>query len=330
MFLVGDVGATSTRLASIATSDPTRTLRDLKIYSSQEAGSFQEILETYLKELPKKTLEAACFAVPGAVIQGKCQTTNLPWYLQTQSLTRIVSCPHLFLMNDVEAHAWSILCPEQQQRTTIYQGSQAIGNYGLVAPGTGLGEAGILWDGERYQPFASEGGHADFAPQNEQQWQLKTYLHKLWGHVSYERVLSGPGLVNLYTFCRDILGQEEETHLQVDKNARLITQLAVEEKSSICAHAVRLFIEILAAEVGNCALRYLTHGGMFLAGGIPHKLLCKLQEPLFLHTYLDKGRFRPLLESISITVIHNQSSALQGAACYLQKQLRGKTWQKER
>ncbi|MBS0624300.1 MAG: glucokinase [Verrucomicrobia bacterium] len=327
MLIAGDIGGTHTRLACVQMRDEEPVIVSQKIYASQRAASLQEILHQFLQQCEQKMFDAAVFAVPGPVIQGSCHTTNLPWKLCEQDIKDSFSFPYVYLLNDVEGHAWMLTLKNKSGLLPVYQGSSVSGNYALLALGTGLGEAGLIWNGASHLPFASEGGHCDFAPNNEEQWQLKNYLSKKWDHVSYERVLSGPGFVNLYMFYRDTYQLEEPAWLtqqlqQTDAPA-LLTQLALQAELPSCVRALDCFISILADEMGNCALKYLAQGGIFLAGGFVYKLLKRLQEPFFLQSYLDKGRLRPLLEKISITVIHDELSCVRGAARYADVHLRG-------
>jgi glucokinase len=194
----------------------------------------------------------------------------------------------------------------------------AVGNQGVIAPGTGLGEAGLFWDGSRHHVFACEGGHTDFGPQGDLQIELVKFLQARFGHVSYERILSGPGLVNVYEFLRDSgCGKESAEFAALLKNsdpAAAISRAALDGTYPLAEKALDLWISVYGAEASNLALKVMATGGLFLAGGISPKVLAKLKGPLFMQSFLDKGRLRPLLESIPVQVVTDEKAGLLGAA----------------
>ena len=225
------------------------------------------------------------------------------------------------LINDLEAFAYGIDALESKDFVTLSEGSgKAEGNTAVVSAGTGLGEAGLYWDGHRYHPFACEGGHAEFAPKNDIEIELLQYLMKKYEnrHVSYERILSGPGIKNIYDFLRDASKEEEPAWLR-DELAKapdapaLISQLALTKKAAICERSLSIFVSVFGSEAGNCALKFMATGGVFVAG-IAGKIVSKMKEETFMDSFLDKGRMKTLLQEIPVKIVLNDDSGLIGAA----------------
>jgi len=265
---------------------------------------------------------AACFGCPGPVRDGRLKVTNLPWTLDARELAKSLGIEHMFLINDLEANGYGIpeLAPESV--VTLHEGNAAaVGNRGLIAAGTGLGEALLIWDGKAHRPIPSEGGHGDFAARTDREIALLNYLrHKLHGRVSWERVVSGIGIQNIYTYLRDVERMDEPTWLRKrmtseDPNA-VIGECAVDGTSELCRETMQTFASAYGAETGNIALRALALGGMYLGGGIAPKSLKMLADGGFMQAFLDKGRLSPLLETIPVRVILDESCALLGAAAY--------------
>jgi glucokinase len=223
------------------------------------------------------------------------------------------------LINDLEASAWGIGAQSPGDLVPLNHVSGHVsGNQAVIAAGTGLGQAGLYWDGSHHQVFACEGGHCDFAPQGELQIELLRYLAARFEHVSYERILSGPGLVNVYDFLRD-RGKEKETpefaaELKNGDAAAAISRAAIDGTSTLAVQALDLFIDVYGAEASNLALKTMATGGLFLSGGISPKILSKLQGPRFMQAFVHKGRLRPLVESIPVQVVTNEKAGLLGAA----------------
>ena len=267
-------------------------------------------------------VHSACFGVAGPVRGGKTKISNLPWTIDCKELAEQLKLSSVGLLNDLEAYAYGIDALESKDLVTLSEGLEdAEGNRAVISAKTGLGMAGLFWDGFRHHPFACEGGHADFAPRNQIQAELFSYLQKKFGHVSCERVLSGPGIRNIYDFLRDTKKAEEPASLRDQlKSARdasaLIAQLALEGRTPICQETMDLFVSIFGAETGNCALRYMTTGGIFIAGVIAAKNVQKLQDAAFLQAFLDKGRMSSLLKDMPIRVILNDDCGLIGSARY--------------
>lgn len=325
MILAGDIGGTKTNLALLDDKDGDYYFIRQATYPSQKYTHLQEIVIEFLAgsaHLYDTTAQlAACFAIAGPVVDGVCHTTNLPWVVDARSLSQVLGIQQVYLLNDLEANAWAIEILTPESLYELYPGSGIrVGNRAVVSPGTGLGEAGIYWDGTRYLPFACEGGHCEFGPRNEVQIDLCRYIYRKFGHASYERVLSGPGLVNIYHFFKEELGRAEPAWLKeallMDDPAKVITQCALNKSSELCDDVLNLFVSILGAESSNTVLEFMATGGVYLGGGIPPKILPKLKEPLFYAGFVDKGRFGSFLEAVPIRVILDDKASLKGAAHY--------------
>jgi glucokinase len=247
------------------------------------------------------------------------ETSNLPWVIEQSRLAEQIHLPATLLINDLEASAWGIAALAAGDFVALNRVSgSAVGNQAVIAPGTGLGEAGMFWDGTRHRVFACEGGHADFGPQGDLQIELLRFLKARFGHVSYERILSGPGLVNVYEFLRESgCGKESAAFAAALKQgdpAAVISRAALEGNESLAVKALDLWITVYGAEAANLALKAMATGGLFLAGGITPKILAKLTGPLFMKSFLEKGRLRSLLEAIPVQVVTNEKAGLLGAA----------------
>jgi glucokinase len=318
MILAGDVGATKTRVALFEAAAPgPRPVAEETFPSAAHAG-LSSILAAFRRAHPAP-IGAACVGVAGPVRDGRCSTTNLPWVIDAREVARDLGLSSALVLNDLEASAWALPCLEPRQLLTLHPGApDPGGNAALVSPGTGLGEAGLYWDGRRHRPFATEGGHASFAPADDLQAGLWRHLRARHRHVSWERVLSGPGLVSLYAFLRDT-GRGEEPEwlrdaLRRDDPAAVISDAALAGRSELCGQALDLFVRLLGTEAGNFALSVMATGGVYLGGGIVPKILPRLQGPAFLEAFVAKGRMRPLLESMPVRAVLDDRIALLGAA----------------
>jgi glucokinase len=319
MILAGDIGGTNTRLAFFDIAQGAVQLVTLNVFPSREHAGLDEIVARFVTANNNLRPEAACFGIAGPVRNGRVTASNLPWVVESKRLADELKLNEAVLINDLEANAWGIpaLLPGDVVPLNKIDGSPA-GNQAVIAAGTGLGEAGMYWDGKRHHIFASEGGHGDFAPRNELETELLRYLQGRFGHVSYERIVSGPGLVNVYRFLRDTgRGQEPAWLTQEMANSdpgAAISKAAVGGKCPLCEQAVDMFVSIYGAEAGNLALKLMTIGGIYLGGGIAPKMLPKLSGPLFMESFVKKGRMQALLESMPVKVITNDKTALLGAA----------------
>lgn len=314
MLLVGDMGGTYTRLALCKD----KNVLCEKKFSSKAYSGPEEIIREFI-EAEKIEVERACLGVAGPVYNGKCKATNLPWVVDTSHLSQTLKIPFIRLVNDLVAHAFGIQSLKKEELYLLQEGSPHPGaNQALIAAGTGLGEAGLFWDGERHRPFPCEGGHADFAPRNSLECELLIWFQKRYRHVSYERVVSGPGLFDLYRFLIET-GQEEES-VEVKEQIRekdppaVISEWGRLRRDPACMRAVDWFLSLYGAEAGNLALKMLALGGIFIAGGIGHRFLDDMKKGSFLLSFREKGRFKEMLESIPIWVVLNDHTALIGAA----------------
>jgi glucokinase len=318
MILAGDIGGTNARLAYFQPQNGHLRLVTERVFPSREHSELGEIVVKFLAE-SKSLPDVACFGIAGPVRNGRVETSNLPWVVEQSRLAQQIHLPATLLINDLEANAWGIGGLSAADLVPLNDvPGPAVGNQAVISPGTGLGEAGLFWDGRFHQVFACEGGHTDFAPQNELQIELLQFLRSRFGHVSYERILSGPGLVNVYEFLRDS-GSARETPALAAKMAQTdpaasISAAAMDGSSELAVKALDLWITVYGAEASNLALKVMATGGLFLGGGISPKILKKLQGSTFMNAFLEKGRMRPLVASIPVQVVTNDKAALLGAA----------------
>ena len=318
MILAGDVGGTNARLAFFDVANGQFRLVSSSIFPSRAYSGLDQIVVNFV-ETSGVHPDAACFGVAGPVRSGRVEASNLPWIIDSVRLADELKLKKALLINDLEANAWGISALDVKDVVALNQvKGNPVGNQAVISAGTGLGEAGMYWDGVKHHVFASEGGHADFAPRDELEMDLLRYLRGRFGHVSYERIVSGPGLVNVFQFLRDT-GRGNEPKWLTEEMAQsdpapAISRAGVDGKCPLCEQAVDLFISIYAAEAGNLALKIMAMGGIYLGGGIAPKLLPKLRSPLFMHAFVNKGRMQPVLESIPVSVIVNDKAALLGAA----------------
>jgi glucokinase len=321
MILAGEIGATRTRLAAFETEANRLKCVVEKIYPSQEHKSLAEILPQFTRTegIP---VHSACFGVAGPVRNGRSKISNLPWTIDAKELAAQLKLPTVGLLNDLEAYAYGIDALESKDFICICPGSEnAEGNRAVISAKTGLGMAGLFWDGFRHHPFACEGGHSDFSPRNPIQIELLAFLQKKYGHVSCERVLSGPGIHDIYDFLRDTGKAEESPDLREQLKASpdrspLISRLALEGKFPICQQTLSIFVDVFGAESGNCALRYMTTGGIYIGGVIAAKIAPKMQDGTFMKAFLDKGRMESILKDMPVQIIANDDAGLIGAARY--------------
>jgi glucokinase len=320
MILAGDVGGTKVHLALYDfINGKLKYTRDEK-YPAKNYSGLEEIIKQFMGA-DKAT--AACFGVPGPVRDGRLRLTNLPWTLDSRELAANLGIQHVFLINDLEANGYGLaeLAPDQIYTLSEGDASQ-VGNRALVSAGTGLGEAMLIWNGRTHVPYPSEGGHADFAPRNEDEIDLLRFLRQKYnGRISCERVITGMGLSGIYEFLREVRGMEEPAWLGAkiaavpDPNS-VITEMALAAKSEICEKALDMFVSAYGAEAGNLALKLLSVGGVYIGGGIAPRILEKLKDGTFMKAFTDKGRLSQLLINMPVRVILESRAALMGAAAY--------------
>lgn len=319
MILAGDIGGTNTRLA-IADRDSQGRIRIIRedTFPSREHPALHLICQEFLQRGSERA-EAACFGVAGPVHENRCVATNLEWVVDGPQLVQELQIPRVRVLNDLEANAYGIACLEAKDIDVVRVGQADVAGHAVViSPGTGLGQAGMFWDGRRYTPVPTEGGHTDFGPQTPLQFELAQYLIERHGRVSWERVVSGPGLLNIYRFLRDTGRGEQpvgfdsisEVHLP-----RAISEAALQGRSALCEMALDLFLELMGAEAGNMALKYFARSGIWLGGGIVVKLRERLKgTPHFVRGLLNKGRMREEIEKMPVRILINDKTALLGAA----------------
>jgi glucokinase len=325
MILAGDIGGTKTVLALFErAASGLQPVRDA-VFHSSNYRSFDDIVREFMPA-EMGGVRAACFGVAGPVIDGRAQVTNLPWVLEENALAGLVKAPRVKLLNDLEATAYGVLFLHDDECSLLNAGAapahktpRGKGNIAVIAAGTGLGEAMLYHDGTQYHPVASEGGHADFAPRTDEEIELLRYLQRTFhGHVSYERVLSGPGFHHVYCFLRDTHYAAEPAWLaeklaSSDPSAT-IAAIGLAGSDPLCVKTLELFSGIYGAEAGNLALKCLALGGVFVAGGIAPKILPVLQKGGFMRGFTDKGRLAPLTERLTVKIVLNPRTALLGAA----------------
>jgi glucokinase len=322
MILAGDVGGTKVELAIYRFDHGQLALVRDERFPAHEYAGLQEIVARFLKESGDPEITAACFGVPGPVRGGRLRLTNLPWVLDNRELSAGLNITHLFLINDLEANGYGIPELTADQILTLNEGDPSgVGNRALVSPGTGLGEGVLIWNGKTHVPMASEGGHCDYAARTPLEVELLAYLmKKLNGRVSFERVVSGPGITNIYSFLRDVKGMEEPAWLKKrmeteDPNA-VIGEAGEQGTSELCAKTLETFVAAFGAESGNMVLKVLATGGMYLGGGIAPKILKTMRGGAFMQAFTDKGRLSELLVHAPVRIILESRCALMGAAAY--------------
>jgi glucokinase len=330
VILAGDIGGTSTRLALFeVNSGKLEAVAPPEKFRSADHKGLDEIVAAFVAARTNagkaRPIEHAAFGIAGPIRDGKVRTSNLPWVVDAARLAAQLKVADVHLLNDLEANAYGIAELTTADLVTLNEGVEdRHGNDAVISAGTGLGEAGVFFDGSELHPFACEGGHADFAPRDELEIELLRHLQKKFastgGHVSYERVLSGQGLVNIYEFLRDT-GRGEETPevaaaMKSGDPAAAISKAALDGSSPTCLQALDMLVSIYGAEAGNLALKIMATRGIYIGGGIAPKIIRKLQEPRFMKAFCDKGRLKPVLQLIPVRVITNDLTALLGAARY--------------
>lgn len=318
--LAGDIGGTKTNLGIFSKGKKRPLTRIVETYSSRDAPSLESIVAQFLDK-HDVAIASACFGIAGPVLGGRSKATNLAWHVSEAQLKHRFQWSRVSLINDMTATAYAIPLLNSRELFSLNKAKARRGQHlALVAPGTGLGQALIIVRNGQYIPIASEGGHVDFSPNNEAEVSLWRYLHGLYGHVSVERVISGPGLVNIYSWLKESRSYQEPEWISRSMReadpARVIAEAAMDDRDPVCLESLNTFTSILGAVAGNLALTAMTTGGVYLGGGIPPRILPKLKEGIFMESFTNKGRFRNLLEEIPVRVILNDKAALLGAASF--------------
>ena len=318
MLLAGDIGGTKTVLALISEERGARQPVHEARYPSDDYASLEATITEFLATT-KATVTRASFGVAGPVVDGRSQITNLPWMIDTAVIRDQFNIPAVRLLNDLEAIATAVPHLESSDLVTLNEGTRKLkGAIGIVAPGTGLGEAFLLWNGRSYDAYPSEGGHTAFAPTNNEQMALLQYMQQKYHHVSYERICSGVGIPNIYNYFRDNGRYHEPQWLRSELEATedhtpVIVNAALEQRADICTATLNLFMEVLGEEAGNLALTILATGGIYIGGGIPPRILPQLKASNFLTAFQNKGRFSAMMAQVPIYIITNPQAGLYGA-----------------
>jgi glucokinase len=315
--LAGDIGGTKTHLGFFEIEDGSLEVRNRETFPSREFSGLESIIDEFVTP-SSPALAGACFGVAGPVIEGRSATSNLPWVVDSKSLAHKLNLKTVTLLNDLEAAAHGIPALKPDEVAWLNKGNPTPGNAGMVSAGTGLGLASLFWDGKRHVPSASEGGHVDFAPRNEYEIALLKYLLDRFDHVSVERIVSGPGLLNVYEFLRDT-GRGKElpsiaARFKDEDPSAVVGAAALTGECEMCTKALDTVVTVYGAAAGNFALELKATAGIYVGGGIAPKIISKLGDGTFMKAFLDKGRLRALLEATPVRVILNEKIALLGAA----------------
>lgn len=325
MILAGDIGGTKTILALYKQDKLDWVCHKKESYLSANFASFTTLLEFFLAEETDCKLQSVCIGVAGPIVNGDCITTNLPWRLKRKEIARQTGTNKVCLLNDLEATAWGVLeLPADDFVELNPEAKQGIGNKAVIAAGTGLGEAMMIWSNDKYHVVATEGGHTDFAPRNKLEIDLLNHLlTKYPEHVSYERIVCGTGIANIYQFLKDshyaVADRAIELRMNKEDPAAVIGEAGVANEAPLCVKTLEIFVEIYGAETGNMALKCLPKAGIILAGGIATKILPIMKKGKFLLGFLAKGRYKSTLQNISIQVCLNPEAGLIGATSFAKR-----------
>jgi glucokinase len=319
--LGGDAGGTKVNLAIF---EATGSTVKMVLHSSYPSGAFpsaNEILKKFLSENPGFKPQKICLGVAGPVFEGRVYVTNLPWYIDAHEIADATGINHVVLLNDLEATAYGLAGLEEKDYAVLQPGDpDEGGNISILAPGTGLGEAGLFWDGQFYHPFATEGGHCDYSCRNESDLQLHDYMLGKYKVVSWESIIAGPGINSIFQFLCEVKNRKAsvaiEDKLKHADPSAVISQAAIEETDPVCVEAMRIFIRNLARECCNLILKMKSTGGLLLAGGVPPKIISLLQDPYFFENMLDCDRMQDLIKKVPVKVILNDKAPMIGAGWY--------------
>jgi glucokinase len=317
LILAGDVGGTKTDLGLFKHSAGTLELVREHRYATAKFDSLEAVCVDFVGA---GAVNAACLGVPGPIIDGRAHATNVPWELSSATLSRALKGVPVRLLNDLAAIAYGMVNLKPSEFVVLHpaENPPAHGNIAVIAAGTGLGESSLVWEGDKYYAVASEGGHADFAPHDAEQVELLRSLAAEFGHVSYERVLSGPGLWNIYKFLRRESHADEPAWLSAQIAAgdpsAAVSEAAIAGRDPVCVKALTMFCDIYGSEAANLALKVLALGGVYLGGGIAPKILPMLTNGTFVRGFLAKGRLNEILKRIEVRVSLNPAAGLLGAA----------------
>lgn len=311
--LAGDIGGTKTRLALFTLEGDQLNLNQQTTYDTGQFNSFKQAFEAFYKEgMPE--VEGVCLGVAGPVVDGKVQGTNFPWKLEINEIKQLFTTDSVFLMNDMEAGAYGLGTLKKEDLKVINRGASSGGNAALISPGTGLGEVGLFFDGTEYRPFATEGGHCDFSPRSLQECSLWKYMYEKFGHVSWERLVSGPGIIHIYEFLKGPDHISSEIAKAYDPG--IISSRALERSCALSMETMDLFFKFLAVECAQLALKYKAGGGIFIGGGIIPKVFSGLDKTTFCQHFNQAGRLSGFLGQIPVFAVMQEDTPLRGAALY--------------
>ncbi len=319
VILAGDVGGTKTNLGLFHLENRAPISLRQHRYVTKDFPSLEALCADFLAA-EKGPIASACFGVPGPIIGGEARATNVHWTMREDSLRRALNGAPVRLINDLGAAAYGVMHLADSEVCVLQRGTFPLhqGDLAIIAAGTGLGEGALVFENNRYYAIASEGGHATFAPRDDEQIELYRYLRRRFGHVSAERVLSGPGLFNIYSFLREHRRTPEPAWLRErlakEDASAVVSEAGLEHRDDECVHALEIFVDIYGAEAGNLALKVLALGGVYVSGGIAPKILPALTDGRFIRAFVDKGRLDEMLSRIEVRVALNQNTGLIGAA----------------
>jgi len=317
MILAGDVGGTKVVLALFEDTITRKKLKEQK-FASKDFSNFGDIVREFL---PSGTdISCASFGIAGPIINNKCHATNLPWVVDREKLQKLLKIETVYLINDLKANAWGCFVLRDDEFFVLNKGIEKKDNRVLISAGTGLGEAGFYFDGKEFYPVASEGGHAGFSPSCEEEVEIWRYFKKQYEHVSFERILSGRGIVGLYNFYVEEKNEPEiesvRKRMLTEDPAKVISEHGIAKSCPTCVKTLKRFSSIYGGEAANLALKYLATGGVYVGGGIAPKILDILKEGEFMEAFVAKGRFASILSDTAVKIILNPETALLGAAEY--------------
>ncbi len=318
IILAGDIGGTKTDLAlyEITGEGPLKTRRE-NSFPSRDYGSLDDVVRAFLQD-DRPTIVAAAFGIAGPIDGETVTTTNLPWRVEARTLREVIGAPHVRLMNDLEATAFGALFLPGDQLQTINAGRERPTHRAVIAAGTGLGQGFLFWDGRQHVPVATEGGHVDFAPRTQTEFDLLAFLQQDLDRVSYERVLSGPGLFNIFRFLTEHQGRpvtpEIKERLATEDPSAVVGEAGVARRCETCAAAVDLFVDLYGTQAANLVLTTMARGGLYIGGGIVTKMLPRITEGAFMRSFTAKGRYAEMMREVPVWIILDPKTARLGAA----------------
>lgn len=317
--LAADIGGTTTNLALFKIVDGNLELQKEKSFHTKQYDSFTDLFKEFHVDHFVE-IDAICLGVAGPVIEGIVQGTNFPWSIDRKELSKALKVKSVFVINDLEANAYGLSTLQEDDFETLLMGKNIPGNAAIISPGTGLGEAGLFWDSKRYHPFATEGGHCSFSPHHQSDIALYNFMLQKYGDVSWERLLSGQGIIDIHEFLRQLrktpLPLWIKEKFATENPAALITKMAIEKEDSVCSETLTFFFRYLAIEASQLALKMKATGGIYIGGGIVPKIIKGLDKTDFRTNFVQSGRMGPLLEMMPVKIILNEKTPLFGAAMY--------------